>query len=199
MTGARVHVVDSLEALQVLGHPMRVRILEALREPASAASVARALGEGRQRVNYHLKELERVGLVEAAGTQRVGNFVETRYRAAGNAFVVAPEVVWADPRRAEALREQQSLERLVMLGGRVQRDAAALLDAAAFDGEEIASASVEVDVHFRDEGERAAFLDEYVQLVRELCDRYGARAGDPYRVAMAAYPGREPSEGGDDG
>src|SRR5262249_35960352 len=36
-----VHVVDDLEALQVLGHPLRVRILEQLREPGSAATVAR--------------------------------------------------------------------------------------------------------------------------------------------------------------
>ena len=194
-----MHVVDTLDALQALGHPMRVRILEVLREPGSAASVARTLGEGRQRVNYHLKELERVGLVEPAGSQRVGNFVETRFRAAGTAFVVAPEVVWADPRRAAALREQQSLERLVMLGGRLQRDAAALLDAAAFDGEEIASASVEVDVRFRDERERAAFLDEYVEFVRELCHRYGAKTGERYRLLMAAYPSHDRSEGGEDG
>jgi DNA-binding transcriptional ArsR family regulator len=191
-----VHVVEDLETLAVLGHPMRVRILEALREPGSAASVARVLGESRQRVNYHLKELERVGLVEPAGSQRVGNFVETRYRAVGTAFVVAPEVVWADPRRASALREQQSLE---LLGDRLQRDAAALLDAAAFDGEEIASASVEVDVRFRDERDRAAFLDEYLRFLRDLCDHYGAKEGERYRLLLAAYPGHEPSEGGDNG
>ena len=37
-----VHVVEDLEVLAVLGHPLRVRILEPLREPASAATVARA-------------------------------------------------------------------------------------------------------------------------------------------------------------
>jgi hypothetical protein len=44
-----VHVVEGIEALQVLGHPLRVRILELLREPGSAATVARELGETRQR------------------------------------------------------------------------------------------------------------------------------------------------------
>ena len=34
------------------------------REPASATEVAARLGESRQRVNYHVRALERGGLVE---------------------------------------------------------------------------------------------------------------------------------------
>jgi DNA-binding transcriptional ArsR family regulator len=43
--------------IQALADPMRVRMLEALRTPASAASVARAVGGSRQNATYHLKEL----------------------------------------------------------------------------------------------------------------------------------------------
>ena len=39
---ARVKVVDDPEALQALGHPVRLKILEALREPGSAAASAAA-------------------------------------------------------------------------------------------------------------------------------------------------------------
>ena len=183
-----VHVVDDPEVLAVLGHPLRIRILEALREPASAATVARAVGQPRQNVNYHLKELERAGLVEPVEERRVRNFIETLYQAVARSFVVSPQIAWSDPRRIDALRAQHSLERLVLVGEQVQRDAAALLDRAAFDGEQIASAAVEVDVHFADEHDRAAFLDEYLQSIRELTARYGARTGLPYKVVVAAYP-----------
>ena len=44
--------------------PLRRSLLERLREPASATRVAAELGIPRQRVNYHLRELERAGLVE---------------------------------------------------------------------------------------------------------------------------------------
>ncbi len=194
-----VHVVDTIEALQVLGHPLRVRILEALREPGSAATVAREVGETRQKVNYHLKELERVGLVAPVGERRSGNFIETLYEAVARSFLVSPRVAWSDPRRLDTLRQQHSLERLVMVGGQLERDAISLLDRAAFDGEQIASAAVEVDVHFADEKDRAAFLDAYLQAVQELCDRYGSRDGLPYRVVMAAHPATEPDnkEGAD--
>jgi DNA-binding transcriptional ArsR family regulator len=183
-----VHVVEDIGALHVLGHPLRVRILEALREPGSAATVAREVGEARQKVNYHLKELERVGLVAPVGERRSGNFIETLYEAVARSFLVSPRVAWSDPRRVDTLRQQHSLERLVMVGGQLERDAISLLDRAAFDGEQIASAAVEVDVHFADARDRAAFLDEYLAAVQQLCDRYGNREGLPYRVVMAAHP-----------
>ena len=59
--GDPVLLVRDAERLGALAHPMRVQILEALREPASAATVARAIGQPRQKVNYHLKELEAAG------------------------------------------------------------------------------------------------------------------------------------------
>jgi DNA-binding transcriptional ArsR family regulator len=189
-----VHVVEDIEALQVLGHPLRVRILEILREPGSAATVAREVGETRQKVNYHLKELERVGLVQPVAERRAGNFIETLYEASGRSFLVAPSVVWSDRRRVDALRQQHSLENLVLVGAQLQRDAVALLDRAAFDGEEIASAAVEADVHFADERDRAAFLEEYLMAVQKLCDRYGARDGLSYRIVLAAHPASETTE-----
>src|SRR5262245_17095450 len=193
-----VHVVRDLEALQVLSNPRRVRILAALREPASAAAVARSLDEPRQRVNYHLKELERAGLVERVDEQRVGNFVETRFRASARSFVVAPEVVWADPRRVETLREQHALEDLVRAGGRLQQDAVALLDAAAFDGAQIASACVDVEVSFADAANRSEFLRRYLDAVKDLCERHGARTGAPYRSLLAVYPRPDSTEGASD-
>ncbi len=179
------------EAVQALVHPLRTQILEALREPASAAAVARQLSQPRQRVNYHLKTLAQARLVEHVGERRVGNFVESLFKSVARTFLIAPAVAWADPRRAEALRSQHSLATLVVLGERLQRDAIGLLDRAAFDGEEIASASVTVEVKFASEQERSAFLEEYMWALRPLLDRHGAKEGAPYRVVLAAYPDDE--------
>jgi DNA-binding transcriptional ArsR family regulator len=189
-----VHVLNDPETLSVLGHPLRVQILEGLRAPASAAAVARVVGQPRQKVNYHLKELERVGLVQATGERRVGNFVETLYQAVARSYVVSPKVAWADPRRTQALADQHSLETLVLLGERLQHDAAGLLDRAAFNGEQIASASVAADVQFASEADRAAFLQDYVEAITQLVERYGAKEGASYRVLLAAYPNHERGE-----
>ena len=184
-----VFTVGDPETLQALSHPTRVAILEALRAPSSAAGVARAIGQPRQRVNYHLKELEQAGLVERTGEERTGNFVSSLYRSVARSFVVSPKVAWSDPRRVDALRRQHSLETLVELGELLQRDAADLLDRAAFDGEEIASASVSADVRFACEDDRAGFMTEYLRTVRELLEKYGAKKGEAYRAMLAVYPG----------
>jgi DNA-binding transcriptional ArsR family regulator len=189
-----VWTLDDLEAVQVLGHPLRVQILESLREPDSAAGVARRIGAARQKVNYHLKELERVGLVRPTGERRAGNFIETLYQAVARSFVVSPSVAWHDPKRLETLRAQHSLQTLVVLGGRLQADAAALLDRAAFDGEEIASASILAEARFSSEAERAAFLDHYVLAIQQLLERYANKEGEPYRIVLAAYPETERSD-----
>ncbi|HEY5626216.1 MAG TPA: helix-turn-helix domain-containing protein [Dehalococcoidia bacterium] len=190
-TQANVQVLEGPEALQVLGNPLRVQILEALREPSSAAAVARQIGQPRQKVNYHLKELEGAGLIRHVRERRVGNFVESLFQAVARSFLVSSEVAWSDPRRLEALTRQHSLQTLFVLGERLQRDAAVLVDRAAFGGEEIASASVTAEVGFADEAEREAFLDDYLKATTELLDRYGKKGGDQYRVILAAYPKAE--------
>jgi DNA-binding transcriptional ArsR family regulator len=191
---ARVHLVEDPDALQALANPVRVRILDALREPLSAAGVARIVGRPRQNVNYHLKELEQAGLVRRVGERRTGNFVETLYESVASTIVVSPRAAWADPRRIDALRNQMSLETLVVSGERLARDAAALLDRAAFDGEEIASAAVDAEIHLANEAARAEFMQEYLAAVGPLLRKYGRRRGDPYRVMLAVYPDPE-SEG----
>jgi DNA-binding transcriptional ArsR family regulator len=189
-----VFAVRDAETLRALAHPIRVQVLDALRDPASAATVARRIGLPRQKVNYHLKELERAGLVQALEERRVGNFVETVYRAVARTFLVSPEVAWADSRRFEALQGQHSLETLVLLGERLQRDAASLLDRAAFDGAQIASASVVAEARFATEAEREAFFGEYVRATARLLEQYGHKRGAPYRVVLAAYPDPERSD-----
>ena len=188
-----VFSVRDAATLQALAHPIRVQVLEALRDEASAATVARRIGLPRQKVNYHLKELERAGLVQRVEERRAGNFIETLYRAVARTFLVSPEVAWADGRRFETLASQHALETLVLLGERLQRDAAGLLDRAAYDGAQIASASVTAEVSFADEEQREAFLNEYLEAIAPLLKQYGAKEGAPYRVVLAAYPDGERS------
>ena len=190
----RVRTLRDPEALQALSHPTRVQILEQLRDPASAAAVARDLGQPRQRVNYHLKALEAAGLVESVGTRQTGNFVESLYRAVARSFVVAPEVAWTGGKRMEALRAQHALETLVALGERLQQDASELLDRAAFDGEEIPSAAVSASAHFASADDRKAFMREYLETVRALLEKYGSPEGAPYRAVLAVHPQTEGSQ-----
>ena len=51
--------------IRALAHPLRIRMLELLREePATASILARRLDESTGATSYHLRELERFGFIE---------------------------------------------------------------------------------------------------------------------------------------
>jgi Helix-turn-helix domain len=185
-------VLEDPAAIGAATHPVRAAMLARMREPSTAAEVARATKLSRQNAAYHVQELVKAGLLRHAGERQKGNFIEQLYVAVAPAFVISPRSTWgAEPRRAQAVADQLSLGELVARGEQLQRDAAALLDRAAFDGEEIPSASVATEIRFASEDDRAEFLSEYVELLTELAARRGAKRGRPYRLLLAAYPDPE--------
>jgi len=183
----QVAVIEDPRQLQVMAQPWRVQVLEALRTPDCAAGVARALGTTRQKVNYHLKELARVGLVHHAGERRKGNFVEQLYEAAAKRFIVSPQITCDRERLAVTLQDQVALSHLAAMGEQLQRDACALIDRAAYDGEQIPNASVVAEIRFADMEARSAFMREYVAALQALLDKHGAKSGPEFRVAAAIY------------
>ena len=53
------------DQLQALSHPLRLRMLEVLREgPATASALGRRLGESSGATSYHLRALAKAGVVE---------------------------------------------------------------------------------------------------------------------------------------
>jgi hypothetical protein len=186
-------VLETPEQLAAITHPTRLRILDAMRVADSAAGAARQIGEPRQRVNHHVRELVKAGLLVDAGERRKGNFVEQLYESVAGTFVVSPRVTWGDGARLRAIAAQASLHHLVDVGERLQRDAAALLDKAAFDGAEIPSAAVDASVRFADAEARAAFLDDYLALVARLVEQHAAAEGDEFTVTFVVHP--KPEEG----
>lgn len=187
-----VALLDEPEQVAAVAHPVRARILEALRDPDTAAGLARGFGRSRQYVSYHLKELERLGLVRRAGERRKGNFLEQLYEATARRFVVSASFASDPAQLAAVFRDQVSLARLADLGERLQRDAAELIDRAAVRGDEIPSASLEAELRLPDEAARAEFMTELVEVLKSLLSKHGRKTGPRFRVALATYP--EPEE-----
>ncbi len=82
-------VVDRDAQIKALSNPERVRILALLIErPGTAKQVADWIGATRGRVHYHIKELEKAGLVEISTKVENGGVVEKYYRAVARNFYV---------------------------------------------------------------------------------------------------------------
>lgn len=63
-------------AAEVSLDPVRARLLAELAEPGSATMLAAKMGLARQKVNYHLRALEKHGLVALVEERRKGNVTE---------------------------------------------------------------------------------------------------------------------------
>jgi DNA-binding transcriptional ArsR family regulator len=170
---------------------LRLRVLETLAEPGSAASVARRLGLPRQKVNYHLRELERDGLVELVEERRKGNCTERIVRATARGYLIAPEVLGplaADP---EKLSDRFSSAYLVAATARAIRDLSQLRARAGEAEQRIATLTLQAELAFPDPEARNAFAEELTNEVARIVARHhddsqpGARR---FKLLVGAYP-----------
>src|SRR4029079_11300369 len=85
-----LEVIRGAATADLLLQPTRRLVLENLGQPRSAAGLARLLGLPRQKLNYHLRELEREGLAECVEERRKGNCTERLLRATARPLAVRP-------------------------------------------------------------------------------------------------------------
>ena len=199
-----LEVVREPARAELLLNPLRNRILVAAREPASASEVARRLGEGAQKVNYHVGALAEAGFLVPTGERRVRNLVERRYRATARRYALGPEVLGAlgltPPGVADG--EAFSAARLLGLTALVQDEVATVMREAvdgpgpAGDPDRIPTLSLDVELAFENRAERARFAAELEEAIGALARRYAPAAAPQretsgsrgYRLVVGCYP-----------
>jgi DNA-binding transcriptional ArsR family regulator len=190
-----VAVIEDSAAAGASLDPVRARLLAELAEPASATTLAATLGLPRQKVNYHLRTLERHGLVELAEERRRGNCTERVMRATAASYVISPAAlatVQPDPARSP---DHVSARWLLALAARLVRDVGQLIVGATRAGKRVATFAVDGEIRFASAHDRAAFAAELGDAVTELVGKYhhaGAERGRDYRLVVALHPSAEP-------
>lgn len=185
------------QAAALLHHPLRLRILAALREPDSAAGVARRMNLPRQTVNYHVRELARVRLLARAGRRRRRHLYEQRYVATALGYVLSPELLGnlaADPAQ---VADTQSARYLVGLASQVQSEVMRATELATASGKRLVTLSINSELRFVSPEQRAVFAEDLQRAILEVTARHsspftkadGASGeGRPYRLAVGCYP-----------
>lgn len=193
-----LRVIDDPASASVALDPVRNRLLAELRTPASAATLAGRVGLPRQKVNYHLRTLEKHGLVRVASRKRWGGITERRLVATANSYVVSPSAlgpVAADPGRGF---DRLSASYLIALAARVIREIALLLRRSEELNKRLATLSIDTEVRFRSAEDRAAFSSELTAAVAKLVSRFhdeSAPGGRRHRLLVGAYPKPEEATG----
>lgn len=191
-----IAVIEDPAAAEASLDPMRARLLAELAQPGSATTLAAKVGLARQKVNYHLKALERHGLVELVEERRRGNFTERVMQASAASYVISPSALGAvqpDPARAP---DQLSARWLLALGARLVREVGALITGAAKARKRVATFAIDGEVRFASAADRAAFAEELARSVATLISKYHAENGRDHRLLVAVHPAvKETSDG----
>ena len=186
-----VAVIDDPAVAAVSLDPVRARLLAALAEPASAASLAAGAGLTRQKANYHLRALERHGLVELVEERRKGNCTERVLQATAASYVISPSAlaeVAPDPSRGP---DQRSARWLLAIASRLVGEVGELITRSGEASKPVATLGIDSEIRFASAKDRAAFAAELADAVNGLVAKYhdeSAPGGRPHRFVVALHP-----------
>ena len=167
--------------------PVRQRVLQALQQPSSATQVADELGLTRQQVNYHVRTLERAGLVELVEERRRRGCTERIVRAVAGAFVVDPAVIQPPIAHAQ-VGDRFAAEHLVATASAIVRDVCRMQAAADRRQRRLMTFTLETDVAFAHPTDVEAFTTELADALATLVSRHHHAGGRQYRIVVGGHP-----------
>jgi len=174
------------EALSAMASPFRQQLLHTLVTPSSAVNLARRFDMSRQRIGYHMRDLERAGCIEPVGERPQRGLTEKLYRTKPMAWVLAP------PRSDSASqRDRYSWAALVDLVARALWDLVSLRRRADAAGKRLATVALEAELHFESPAERKAFTEALVDAVETVVREHEqprSSQSRAFRLVLGAFP-----------
>ena len=187
MQAALQVIQDPVHASTVL-EPARLRLLKMLAEPDSASGIARKLGIQRQKVNYHLQQLERDGFVELVEERRKGNCMERVMRATARSYIISPIALGQLGLTSQDANDRFSTAHLINAAARIIRETAVLRARADKAHKKLATLTLEAEVTFASAADRSGFAEELANEVARLAAKYHSGSGRTFRFVVSGYP-----------
>ena len=191
MAASSVALLDRPGPIRAALSPIRRRLLDRLRTPASATELAAEMALGRQRINYHLRQLEKAGLVHLVEERQRRGFVERILAARADAFIIDPAVMGSgrSALKRAAAQDSFSAEHLIDTAGSVVREVARMRSRASAEGTRLLTFSIDTEVSFATPEAFERFTTELSASLARHAARFNTPGGRRYRVVIAGHPG----------
>ncbi|HMG33470.1 MAG TPA: helix-turn-helix domain-containing protein [Blastocatellia bacterium] len=190
-TAQNVDVIADPARVAAVLSPIRRRLLQHLTQPDSASGLARKLGIPRQKINYHIRELERAGFIELFEQRQQRGCIERLVKVTARAYLISEDFLGqlaADP---DQIRDSFSSAYLVAAAGRVLRDVATLRTRARNVDQKLATLGMEVEIAFSSPAEFNSFSEELATEIARLSASYNKSAAQNsrrFKLFVAAHP-----------
>lgn len=188
------HYVETAEDATALLKPFRLELLKRLAEPRTCVELGEFFSQTPQKIYYHVKALEKAGIIDKIAERRVRGVVEGVYQARARSYWLAPQLVKAGGGRRTA-QDQTNLRVLLSLAEDMQAEIGDLArDSEA--GRDVPSLSLSGEIYLPEPNRRAEFMQEMQAVMQALARKYGlpgdvqseAAQGQRFRIVLACYP-----------
>lgn len=149
------------------------------------------MGLPRQRVGYHVRALEKEGLLQHVGDRRKGNCTERLVQATARHYLIAPQVLGALGANPAEVQDRLSSSYLVAVAADIIRTLADLRAGAEQSGRQVPTFTLQTDIRFATPQAQHAFAEELSRAVAALTRKYhDAEAKDAraFRFSVLGHP-----------
>lgn len=88
-----MHILNSLEEINIVSDPIRLKIIMTLgATPKTAQDLSDAIGVSRSKIHYHLKILEQNGIIEVVDTELINGITQKYFLPVAKAFIPNSEI-----------------------------------------------------------------------------------------------------------
>ena len=190
-------IIASDPAVAAIGNPTRRALLQALAaHPDSASGLAQRVNTPRQRVNYHLKALEKAKLVELALERPRRGLIERVFRTTAKAYAIDPSVLGhLDAGAQTSQGDRWSSGYAIALASRAIREITALDQKARRQKKRLATASFDATINLATPAAMADFVTELSTAIAVVIARHNSSAPQArtFRVTTSAWPTPTPA------
>jgi len=182
------NLIQDTQVAAAMMNPLRIRILEHLREPNSAAGLARILDMPRQQLNYHLRELEKNELIELVEERKKGNMTERVVRATSKSYMVVLNTAKVNP---EEVQDKFSAAYLLSAATQLIQEVAVLQSGAQKAKKKLPTFTLQTAVKFASPEQLHAFTEELAKAVAKLAVKYQNEEdpnGRSYQFHVFSHP-----------
>ena len=189
---AALQIIQDPQKAGILLQGPRLKLLSELAVGSSAAGLGRKLGVPRQKLNYHLRELEKEGFIELVEERRKGNCMERIVRATAQSYVIGPQAMGLLGETPAEAVDRFSVAFLIATAARIIRELTNLALKARRAGKRVATPDApDAEIRFRSAESRNEFAEELTAAVAALAAKYHdehSEGGRRFRLVAAAYP-----------
>lgn len=180
--------INQVKKARSLLHPVRVLLLHYLVQPRTCRELSEILNVTQQRLNHHLKELKKAGLIRIVSKKRKGNLLEGVYERTSKTYWFSPKLALPQKLSDHEVQDQLALHHLLLMAETLQADIARLLRNTS--NTDIPNMGFEAEIVLKNDEEREAFTHDALRAFHSIAEKYqtGTDSGSRFKVMVCSYP-----------